>query len=198
MPHAALTAGFTDPVFQSQAAFRAVMNALAEPGIPREIEGIAEAPAALGGGMAAIAATLADFDTTVWRDADLATAEVDAWLRFHTGAPLVTEAAKATFALVSSPERLPDFEDFELGTDVDPSSSTTVILRVAGFGRGRTYTLEGPGISGTRGFVIDGGPADLAERLTANRALFPRGVDLLLVGPDAVVGLPRTTRIREG
>lgn len=198
MPHAALAAGFADPVFQSQAVFRAVMTALAEPGIARPVAGIAEAPAELGGVMAAVVATLADFDTALWRDAALATAEVESWLRFHTGAPIAADPARAVFALVSAPERLPDFETFSLGTDVDPSTSTTVILRVAGFGRGRVYTLAGPGISGTRAFALEGGPADLVERLGANREIFPRGIDLLLVGPDAVVGLPRTTRIREG
>jgi len=198
MPHAALAAGFTDPVFQSQATFRAVMTALAEPGLARSVEGIADAPAELGGVMAAVVATLADFDTALWRDAGLATAEVETWLRFHTGAPFAADPARAVFALVSAPERLPSFEHFSLGTDVDPSTSTTVILRVGGFGRGRAYSLAGPGIAGTRELAVEGGPADLAERLGANREIFPRGIDLLLVGPDAVVGLPRTTRIREG
>lgn len=198
MPHAALAAGFTDPVFQSQATFRAVMTALAEPGVARAVDGISTAPDRLGPVAAAIVATLADFDTAVWRDAALGGPEVDGWLRFHTGAPLVADPAKAVFAIVSTLEALPDFEAFALGTDVDPSTSTTVILRVAGFGRGRAYRLIGPGIEGERRFALEGGPPDLVERLGANRELFPRGVDLLLAGPDAVVGLPRTTRIREG
>jgi alpha-D-ribose 1-methylphosphonate 5-triphosphate synthase subunit PhnH len=38
-------------------------------------------------------------------------------------------------------------------------------------------------------------PLDLGERLLANRALFPRGVDLILVAPGAVVALPRSVRV---
>ena len=195
--HAALAPSFADPVFGAQATFRAVMTALAEPGTERTIDGIAEAPAALGPLPAAIAATLVDFDTPIWLDAGLSTPEVEGWLAFHTGAPRVAEPDRAAFAFVSAAERLPDFTAFALGTDLDPSTSTTVVLTVDGFGAGPEFVLAGPGIAGERRVAIAGAPADLVERLAANREIFPRGVDLLLVGPTSVVGLPRTTRIRE-
>jgi alpha-D-ribose 1-methylphosphonate 5-triphosphate synthase subunit PhnH len=35
-------------------------------------------------------------------------------------------------------------------------------------------------------------PADLHDRLVANRALFPRGVDLILVSANSVAALPRS------
>ncbi|MDK9696248.1 MAG: phosphonate C-P lyase system protein PhnH [Siculibacillus sp.] len=194
---ATIAPGFHDPVFQSQATFRAVLEALAEPGGERAVDGIATAPAPLSPVAAAVIATLADFETTVWRDAALLTPEIEAWLAFHTGAPAVLDPAHAAFALVSASPDCPDFAEFALGTDVDPSTSTTLILRVDGFGEGRGFRLAGPGIDGTREVTIAGAPADLAERLTANRALFPRGIDLILAGPTSVMGLPRTTHIEE-
>jgi alpha-D-ribose 1-methylphosphonate 5-triphosphate synthase subunit PhnH len=38
-------------------------------------------------------------------------------------------------------------------------------------------------------------PTDLFERLAINAALFPRGIDVVLVHDDAIVAIPRTTRL---
>lgn len=193
----AIAAGFADPVLDAQATFRAVLDALAEPGTRRPVAGIATAPAPLMPVAAAVIATLADFETTVWRDEALRRPEIDAWLAFHTGAPAIADPARATFALIGAAEQVAAYESFALGTDVDPSTSTTLILQVAGFDSGRRYRLAGPGIAGIRDIAIAGGPPDLATRAAANRALFPRGVDLILAGPTELIGLPRTTRIEE-
>jgi alpha-D-ribose 1-methylphosphonate 5-triphosphate synthase subunit PhnH len=40
-------------------------------------------------------------------------------------------------------------------------------------------------------------PADIVARLAANRALFPRGIDLLLATDDAAAALPRSIRVSE-
>jgi alpha-D-ribose 1-methylphosphonate 5-triphosphate synthase subunit PhnH len=193
----AIAPGFRDPVFQSQATFRAVLDALAEPGTERAVEGIVEAPAPLSPVAAAVIATLADFETALWRDTALRTPEIEAWLAFHTGAPVALDPTRAHFAAIGAAETCPDFDYFALGTDVDPSTSATLILQVAGFGGGRRFRLAGPGIDGAREVAIAGAPADLAERLAANGMLFPRGVDLILACPSSVMGLPRTTRIEE-
>jgi alpha-D-ribose 1-methylphosphonate 5-triphosphate synthase subunit PhnH len=192
-----LAAGFADPVMDAQAVFRAVLDALAEPGSERTVAGIATAPAPLSPVAAAIVATLADYETTVWRDAALRRAGVDAWLAFHTGAPATETAGDAVFAVIADVAALAPDVAFDLGTDIDPSTSTTLVLQVAGFGEGVRYRLSGPGIDGHRDVAIAGGPVDLAARAAANRALYPRGVDLILAGPTSVVGLPRTTRIEE-
>jgi alpha-D-ribose 1-methylphosphonate 5-triphosphate synthase subunit PhnH len=196
-PTVAIAPGFVDPVFEAQATFRAVLDALAEPGRERPVAGIAAAPEALGPVAAAIVAALADWETPLWREPGLATPAVDAWIAFHTAAPSVAAPDRAVFAVVGTAAALPAFDAFALGTDLDPSTSTTVVLRVAGFAGGRRFRLAGPGVETTREIAIDGAPNDLAERLAANRRLFPRGVDLILAGPASVVGLPRTTRIEE-
>ena len=91
----------------------------------------------MSGEAAAIAFALFDHDTPVWLDAALAAApDVAAWLRFRTGAPIVTDQAAAAFALVSEPARLPPFDEFNLGTAEYPDRSTTIILQVAGFAQG--------------------------------------------------------------
>jgi len=44
---------------------------------------------------------------------------------------------------------------------------------------------------------VQGLPADFAAQWAENHAAFPRGVDAYLASADALVGLPRTTRITD-
>jgi alpha-D-ribose 1-methylphosphonate 5-triphosphate synthase subunit PhnH len=55
--------------------------------------------------------------------------------------------------------------------------------------------LRGPGIDGTAVLQARIQPPDLFERLAINAALFPRGIDVVLVADDAIVAIPRTTRL---
>jgi len=41
-------------------------------------------------------------------------------------------------------------------------------------------------------------PQDFQTRIAANRALFPRGVDVILVSPNAVAALPRSVASTRG
>lgn len=192
-----LGGGLSDPVFQSQAAFRAIMDALARPGSAQAVDDAALAPPApLSRGVALVALTLCDHDTPVWLDAALAEApDVAAWLTFHTGAPIVADPARAAFALAADAGALPDFAGFAQGTPDYPDRSTTLVVPLAALDGGTPFVLSGPGIDGTRTFSPRGLPADFAGRWAANRALFPRGVDLILCAAGQVGALPRSTRL---
>jgi alpha-D-ribose 1-methylphosphonate 5-triphosphate synthase subunit PhnH len=190
-------AAFADPVLQAQSTFRAILDALARPGTVQPLGEAVDAPAPLSAGAAAVALTLCDHDTPVWLDSGLRANDVAEWLRFHCGCPIVENPGDAAFALVRDIENLPPFEAFNLGTAEYPDRSTTIVLQVEAFASGTQFTLQGPGIRGRKSFCAEPLPADLAERLTANRALFPRGVDLLLVTQNAIAGLPRSVRIVE-
>jgi alpha-D-ribose 1-methylphosphonate 5-triphosphate synthase subunit PhnH len=196
---ATLAPGFADPIDGSRAVFRAAMAALAEPGSVRPVVGLA-APAPLAAVAAALALTLADYETPLWRDAALATPAIDGWLTFHAGAPLTETLETAAFALFSDADRLAEVWDRpSRGSDLEPETATTVILAVAGLGDdagpgGDTLRLSGPGIETTRDLVVTGLPADFVERRRDEPA-FPRGLDVFLAGPRGIVGLPRTTRI---
>jgi alpha-D-ribose 1-methylphosphonate 5-triphosphate synthase subunit PhnH len=194
-----LAAGFSDSVLSSQKVFRAVMDALARPGLVQAVAGLPATPSPLSPAAGAIALALADYDTPVWLDPPLAAAaDVAAWLRFHTGAPVVLDPADAAFAFVADPACVPPFERFALGTPEYPDRSTTIVLQVERFAGGRSLGLTGPGIAGLRPFSASPLPDDIAERLIGNRVLFPRGVDLLLVGADQVAALPRSVRVSGG
>jgi alpha-D-ribose 1-methylphosphonate 5-triphosphate synthase subunit PhnH len=192
-----LGGGLSDPVFQAQAAFRAIMDAMARPGSVQTLDD-AELipPAPLSRGVALVALTLCDHDTPVWLDATLLDGpDVAEWLTFHTGAPIVAEPTKAAFALVSDSGSLPDFAGFAQGTPEYPDRSITLIVPLAALDGGTPLVLTGPGIDGARTFSPLGLPADFAERWARNRALFPRGIDLILSAPGQVGALPRSTRL---
>lgn len=193
----ALATGFSDPVAGSQATFRAAMWALSRPGRVAPLDAGLAPPAPLIPEAAALALALCDYETPIWLDEALAAMPAVAeFLRFHTGATIVSDPAEARFALIAEPMEMPDFAAFAQGTPDYPDASATLIVQVDHFSGG--LLLEGPGIEGRVGFGATPLPADFAARMTANRALFPLGVDLLLAGPGGVAGLPRSVTVWEG
>lgn len=190
---AAMPSGFSDKSLSVQSTFRAVMNAMARPGRMQRVGAWTGCPAPLMRGTAAIALTLFDQDTPVWLDETISTTpQVADWIKFHTGAPVVADASACSFALVADAGALPDFGQFAWGTGEYPDRSTTIIAQASSFETGRTFKLRGPGIDG---FATLNLPIDLIDRLAPNAARFPCGIDLILVADDAVVAIPRTTRL---
>jgi alpha-D-ribose 1-methylphosphonate 5-triphosphate synthase subunit PhnH len=191
-----LPAGFADKVLSAQSTFRSVMDAMARPGSVQRIVAANGAPAAMMRGTAAIALTLFDHDTPVWLDQLMsATSDVTKWLKFHTGAPVIADASICSFALVGDARALPALDRFSFGTNEYPDRSTTLILQVDSLTQGPTLKLHGPGIDGTAVLQAAIQPPDLFERLAINSALFPRGIDVVLVHDDTIVAIPRTTRL---
>lgn len=196
--HASLvsSAGLPDLVLSSQSVFRSVMNALARPGSIQTIAPLADALPCLMPATAAVALSLFDHDTPIWIDHHFtADSTISEWLRFQTDAPLVVDASRASFALIHSGTALPDFETFALGTPEYPDRSTTLVVQVDTLTEGPALVLRGPGINGTASLRAGGLPSDFVERMQANRALFPRGVDLLLTCGAELVALPRSTHV---
>jgi alpha-D-ribose 1-methylphosphonate 5-triphosphate synthase subunit PhnH len=191
-----LAPAFKDPALASQAVFRTVMEAIARPGLVQPLPSGLAVPPPLSKTAAAVALTLLDYETPFWLDPGLAAApEVAPWFKFHTGAPLTADCARAVFAFVSDSAAMPAFDVFSPGSLEYPDRSTTLVLQVASFDHGDALELSGPGIAGTRTFSAQPLPADFRARLIANREMFPRGVDLILVSEDAVAALPRSIRV---
>jgi alpha-D-ribose 1-methylphosphonate 5-triphosphate synthase subunit PhnH len=184
-----------DPAIASQAAFRAVMDAMSHPGDVRRLSTTIRAPAPLRPAAAAVVCALMDFETPVWLDGPLASApEFVTWLRFETGAPVVAAPEAATFAIIADPLAMPSFSAFALGSHDYPDRSVTLLVQVERFGHGEAMRLSGPGLARPRGFSATPLPEDFIARLHVNRALFPRGVDIVLASDDAIAALPRSVR----
>jgi alpha-D-ribose 1-methylphosphonate 5-triphosphate synthase subunit PhnH len=193
---AELPAGFADKVLSAQSTFRSVMDAMARPGSVEQIVAAAGTPAAMMRGTAAIALTLFDHDTPVWLDPAMSeTSEVTKWLKFHSGAPVISDSSICHFALIGDPGSLPALDRFAFGSNEYPDRSTTLILQVESLTQGPAFELRGPGIDGSALLQAIIQPVDLFQRLAINAALFPRGIDVVLVHDDCIVAIPRTTRL---
>jgi alpha-D-ribose 1-methylphosphonate 5-triphosphate synthase subunit PhnH len=193
---AELPAGFADKVLSAQSTFRSVMDAMARPGSVQRIVPVTGMPAPMMRGTASIALTLFDHDTPIWLDPRMSeTSEVTKWLKFHTSAPVIADSSVCSFALIGDADELPQLDCFSFGSNEYPDRSSTLILQVESLAQGSTFELRGPGIDGTAILQATIQPPDLLERLAINAAMFPLGVDVVLVADDVIVAIPRTTRV---
>src|SRR5262249_49103948 len=193
---AELPAAFAEKGLSAQSTFSSGMDAMARPGTVQQVSAGVGSPGLMMRGTAAIALTLFDHDTPIWLDARMSeTTEVAKWLKFHSGAPVLEDPSVCSFALIGNGSALPDLSRFSFGSNEYPDRSTTLILQVDSLKHGSAFELRGPGIDGTAtlGAMIE--PVDLFERLAVNETLFPRGIDVVLVSGEAIVAIPRTTRL---
>jgi alpha-D-ribose 1-methylphosphonate 5-triphosphate synthase subunit PhnH len=200
MSAGAVARGFADPVLDSQSVFRTVMMALARPGTIAELAtGQLRPSAPLTPELAAVALTLCDHETPVWLDHRLsAEAEVAAFIKFQTGAPVSDDPAKAGFAFAVDMADLPPLASFAQGTDDYPDRSTTLVLAIDALGSGRSASLAGPGIKERTSLALAPLTEAFIAELAGNHARFPRGVDCVFVAGGKLAALPRSTRIARG
>jgi alpha-D-ribose 1-methylphosphonate 5-triphosphate synthase subunit PhnH len=188
---ATLSGGFDDPARAAAHGFRALLGAMARPGVIEAAVG-ARPPAPMSAAAGLVALVLCDAGTPVWLAPDLAMSGVPDWLRFHCGAPIVADRAHAMFAFGRAGDLLP-LTDWAQGDPEYPDRSATLVLALDAF-EGAALTLTGPGIETAAHLPIGEDAAALAAALGANRAGFPLGVDLILTAGDRLAALPRTTR----
>jgi alpha-D-ribose 1-methylphosphonate 5-triphosphate synthase subunit PhnH len=190
--------GFDDPTADAADVFRAAMDALAQPGRVCAVAALLRPPAPLPRGIASLALALADCTTALWLDPTLVEiGQVRDYLRFYTGAPITADPGQSVFALVASPSEMPDISRFCQGTDEDPHRSTTILVAVTTIDTAGGATLFGPGIDSVRRLSASPLPINFWSSLRAQRADFPRGVDMFLATDTQLVGLPRTLHIEE-
>ena len=195
MPTQAAESASNNLVQHTQRVFRCCLTALSRPWTPVAVPAFVPGEGVLYPSTMSVLIALADFETTIWLDADARgdVSIVDS-LVFRTGAVITKAPAQATFAVVSRGAELPPLEQFAQGTPDYPDRSTTVLIQVAAL-RSSGSSFRGPGIQTTIEGSAEPLPADFETQLHANRARFPLGVDLLLLTPEHVVGVPRSTTL---
>lgn len=192
--HNTIAAGFADPVHDAQHTFRSTLEALARPGRLQTLPALPEAVPGLNPAAVAIALTLVDFETPVWLSAGCQDAAD--FLRFHCACTFVTNPAQACFAFASNWDEAPPLDHFNLGSDIEPETSTTLVVGVGRLDTSGSLVLTGPGIEHRHRLSSDSLTPDRIAERAALQTLFPRGIDLFLTQGRQVCGLPRTTRIQ--
>jgi alpha-D-ribose 1-methylphosphonate 5-triphosphate synthase subunit PhnH len=192
-PDERLLPGFASPVFDSQVAFRALMQAIAYPGRIVEIGAILRAPEPLDSSTAAVCLTLLDTDTPVWLDDEAA--RVSAYLRFHSGIRIALHVDVARFLVIADPTSMPRLAACDPGTDFDPDRSATLIVQLPSLTGGDPRTWTGPGINGSIVSRVDGLPAWFWADWEVNRRSYPMGCDVIFTSGNALVGMPRGVKV---
>jgi alpha-D-ribose 1-methylphosphonate 5-triphosphate synthase subunit PhnH len=183
-------AGFTQPVPEAQATFRAVLDVMARPGRMIQIKADLHPPAPLDRATAAVALTLVDQETALFLDPAMRATKT--WLAFHANAALIDDETRADFIIASS---IPDLAALQAGSDEAPEAAATLILQVVALGVGPSYRLAGPGLAAPTILQASGLPDDFVSAWRRNHARFPRGIDIILCAGDHVAALPRSVAI---
>lgn len=186
-----ILAGFAAPVPDAQQAFRGLMHALSYPGRIATLPESRETPDGWPTSLASAALTLLDADAPVWLDEAAATADAKAFVRFHTGAPIVADMAAARFVIALTPDRV-DFDGLAIGTNQYPDRSTTVLLGLPALDGGVETVLRGPGIQTTTVIAPAGSLEAFWRAWTRNQLLYPLGFDAFLFAGASALGLPRS------
>lgn len=191
-------AAFANPVFESQRAFRAIMNAMARPGSVQNLVLDISPPDGLPVAAAAAILTLCDFETALWVCPNLENASaITDYCAFHTGTTRAKTEGQAQFALVDLTSNPLQLADFAQGIAEYPDRSTTIMCIVPSLMGGQTRLLSGPGIQTTANLFIEGLPGDFDAQWAANHESFPLGVDMVFCSGASLIAMPRSTRILE-
>ena len=191
------TFGFTDKVTDSQASFRALMDAFSHPAVSRDFPTHTSSWGAMPASNVTLLLTLVDQDTAIWLDQPYADDdELRALIAFYCGAPIVTEPERAAFAFLADAERIGEFGRFSQGDSDFPDRSATLVVQTRALLRGPHF-FAGPGVPEPQGFGAEGLSVDFAAQWRRNRDSFPLGLDFVFVTKTEVVALPRSLRLLE-
>jgi alpha-D-ribose 1-methylphosphonate 5-triphosphate synthase subunit PhnH len=191
-----LMPGFSSPVMDSQRTFRALLDAMANPGRIIRLAVNLKPPKPLNHATASICLTLLDFETSLWTDLETELEAID-WLRFHCGCSIVSDKSEAVFGLYTSTKAIAQLEKFKVGRDERPEASATVIIQTNGVTATRGKRLTGPGIETFSTLAIEDLKEEFWEKRYVQCAMFPLGIDIIFTFQDMVVALPRTTKVED-
>jgi alpha-D-ribose 1-methylphosphonate 5-triphosphate synthase subunit PhnH len=190
------TLGFEDPVLGPQQPFRAILEAMAHPGMPVKINSKLYFPERLNTASAAVCLTLLDDETPLWTDLSWNSSAVH-WFQSQCGCSVVTEPSMAHFALITRPSAMPPLDDFKIGDEDRPESAATLIVQVERFNDHNDKILSGPGTKSGTHFSPVGIHSQFWEQWQGQEALFPLGVDVFFTCKDLLAALPRTTQVSD-
>ncbi|NEO88217.1 MAG: phosphonate C-P lyase system protein PhnH [Spirulina sp. SIO3F2] len=185
--------GFANPVHDAQRTFRALLDALARPGLIQTTAHVAP-PDGLAPSCAAAALTLLDLETTVWLQPSFSE-DARAWLLFHTGCRFTIDPQTADFALIQDLATAPSLFAFSHGTAEYPEASTSLLIQLPDLENGEAVMLQGPGIKDSICITLPL-TVNYWQQWQAMTEGYPLGLDAWYFAGDRVLGLPRTARVQ--
>jgi alpha-D-ribose 1-methylphosphonate 5-triphosphate synthase subunit PhnH len=188
-----LAPGLDNPVYDSIRVFRAVAEAMAQPGAIKHIPARPPAPPQLMPAAAALCLSLLDFETPLWLQRPQR--DVTDYLKFHCGCPFTPEPQCAAFALITDTAAMPSLSAFNAGNAEYPDRSATLFVQVASLSNATGVRLSGPGLQHPMYLDVAGVSAACWRELQRTRAAFPCGVDIVFVWGERIAALPRTTHL---
>ena len=170
-----------DPVHDTRATFRGLLDAMSRPGTVESVTAPADH---------AVVATLVDHEVTVSTDDDELRDALASQGRLDETTP---ESADIVHA--REYERF-DVRECQRGTLVEPSEGATVVYRVDALAAGEhedhtTVTLSGPGVDGTATLSV-ALPSTELEAIAEAQSAYPRGVDAVFASEQRVAAVPRS------
>ena len=197
--------GFSNPTLCSQAVFRQSLVALSLPGQPQTLDlrlsnPAMQVPQNAHAAAAALLLALLDQDCKVWLSGGFASCDAAAWLRFHTGCTLVTDPGQADFVWVAHANELPAFENLAQGNAQYPDQSATCVIQVTDFDTtpsSQAWTLSGPGVNGTAHLKLVGLSDNFVSLRRNSQVHAPCGIDFFFTHNDTLLGLPRSTQVKD-
>ncbi|MEN0613965.1 phosphonate C-P lyase system protein PhnH [Klebsiella indica] len=189
-----LQTAFALPVQDAQHSFRRLLKAMSEPGVIVSLQQLQHGWQPLNIASTSLLLTLADHDTPLWLAPALHNDLVAQNLRFHTGAPLVEQPQRATFAIADDSISSEQLNVLSAGTVVAPETSVTLIVQLTSLSGGRMLRLTGAGIAEER-MIAPHLPECIIEELTERPHPFPLGIDLILTCGERLLAIPRTTHV---
>lgn len=186
-----------DNVHDGQRVFRALLEAMANPG--RMCDIAAEAGRFVGdeGGLLAIGCTLLDNEETMYVEKNRQLAET-----LHSLTLCREDALEsADFIFLSSELNRGSIEQIfqraKHGTYADPQTSATVILYTPDLEGEVVMTLSGPGVDGERSIWTTAYVKTVAVCLNSLALEYPLGIDLLFCDAKGrVLAVPRLMKVQ--
>lgn len=176
--------------------FRSILAAFSKPAVAIELAACPPCPAPLAPAAAAVLLSLSDYQTPVWLSPSLDTDPVRKFIRFHTGASIAGHPGEAAFAVLDIRETAACIDAFPLGSDEYPDRSASLVLQTPGLSAGLKVHVEGPGLKDHAVLSVAAADAAFWQRVQANSALFPVGLDFIFTSGRAIAALPRSMSVK--
>ena len=190
-----LQPAFASAIHDAQHTFRRLLKAMSEPGVIVWLSELQYGWLPLNAASTSVLLTLSDNNTPIWLSDTLSNDLVRQNLRFHTGAPLVSQPQQSLFAVADYTLSTHQLSALSDGMAVSPELAPTLILQLQGLSGGRMLRLTGPGIPEER-MIAPQLPECITDEFTGRQHVFPPGIDVILTCGDRALAIPRTTHVK--